>query len=565
MDKRKANTNVKTTMDFFKQKRAKANNKKLFSHIEINGNIKSSTATSSDFNSTMQGIYKSDIFQIDSYLTKIKQILMYFSETRENLLLYNKDFNAKINAIKENFNKDTKDLIATNRINSLNINYLFKEFKCNDKDTLISDMAYENFTLKLLLDKLDDLFFLINVKLFDSQMKFSKNYKNNMSQIVNVKYVCETLTNENFNLDSSINSRFKSTFNMSEIDGLEKGLLPMSHMNSKNLENIINEVEETKEKEEKTIKESKKSQSGVNTTKKSMDGPSVTHDFKEISSEICNDITSKINEMKKFSDFLNFDYDQDDFFKELFDKIRELFYVYNKHMFDPIVDLINTKFQVKSDLSNKVQIVLKNEVNDCYENVILMRKVLEDNFKENQTKISELTNEKTIYENKYKELETKYNKQQKTLEEIGNRDYSNYYKEMKESNDLFLKEFEKIEKQRNEKLYEQYEKQLEKNKLLKKEIKDNQSEIFALKKKIDNLNSVKDKTGDDYINALQEQFEDAKESFKEEISNLTDEFYKKRNEMKQKCTALENENRHLKGIQASIIKKLDTMESLFSK
>ena len=234
MDKRKANTNVKTTMDFFKQKRAKANNKKLFSHIEINGNIKSSTATSSDFNSTMQGIYKSDIFQIDSYLTKIKQILMYFSETRENLLLYNKDFNAKINAIKENFNKDTKDLIATNRINSLNINYLFKEYKCNDKDTLISDMAYENFTLKLLLDKLDDLFFLINVKLFDSQMKFSKNYKNNMSQIVNVKYACETLTNENFNLDSSINSRFKSTFNMSEIDGLEKGLLPMSHMNSKN-------------------------------------------------------------------------------------------------------------------------------------------------------------------------------------------------------------------------------------------------------------------------------------------------------------------------------------------
>ena len=46
---------------------------------------------------------------------------------------------------------------------------------------------------------------------------------------------------------------------------------------------------------------------------------------------------------------------------------------------------ITFKFQVKSDLSNKVQIVLKNEVNDCYENVILMREVLEDNFKENQT------------------------------------------------------------------------------------------------------------------------------------------------------------------------------------
>ena len=586
MDKKKTNTNVKTTMDFFKQKRAKANNKKLFSHIEINSNVKSSTVTSSEFNSTMQGVYKSDIFQIDSYLNKIKQILMYFSETRENLLLYNKDFNSKINSIKENLNKDTKDLIATNRINSLNINYLFKEYKCNDKDTLISDMAYENFTLKLLLDKLDDLFFLINIKLFDSQMKFSKNYKNNLSQILNVKYLCEIYTNMNqtLNFDASLNPKFKQSFNMNEIEGLEKGLLPMSHMNSKKIENdVINEIEELKEKEKekekennKTILESKtnntilesktnKTSSNIGTTKKSIDGPSISHEQKEISVEIVNDITNKINEMKKFSDFLNFDYDQEEFFRDIFEKIRELFYVYNKHMFDPIVDLINNKFQVKSDLSNKVQIVLKNEVNDCYENVILMRKVLEDNFKENQTKITELNNEKKVLEKKYNDLEVKFNKQQKTLEEIGNRDYSNYYKQMKESNEMFLKEFEKIEKQRNEKLYEQHEKQLEKNKTLKKEIKELKSEIFALKKKIDNFTAIKDKTGDDYITALQEQFEDAKESFQEEISNITDEFYKKRKELQQKCTALENENKHLKGIQAAIIKKFDTMESIFSK
>ena len=547
----------------------KANNKKLFSHIEINSNnVKASTSTSLEFNSTMHGIYKADIFQIDSYLSKIKQILMYFSETRENLLLYNKDFNQKLNLIKENLKKDTKDLIATNRINSLNINYLFNEYKCNDKDTLITDMAFENFTLKLLLDKLDDLFFLINLKVFDSQMKFSKNYKNNLSQIVNVKYLCETLTNmnETLNLDLSMNSKLKeSSFNMKEMDGLEKGILPMSHMNSKNLENIINEVEETKEKDDKTILESKTSKSGMGTTKKSIDGPSFNHEIKDIPADIVTDITTKINEMKKFSDFLNLEYEQDETLRDIFDKIRELFYIYNKHMFDPIVDLINNKFQVKSDLSNKVQIVLKNEVNDCYENVTLMRKVLEDNFKDNQTKINELTNEKRIAENKFKELETKYNKQAKTLEEIGNRDYSNYYKQMKESNDMFLKEFEKIEKQRNEKLYEQYEKQLEKNKLLKKEIKENKSEIFALKKKIDNINAIKDKTGDDYIAALQEQFDDAKESFQEEISNITDEFYKKRKDLQQKCNLLENENKHLKGIQAAIIKKLDTMESLFSK
>ena len=554
-------------MDFFKQKRAKANNKKLFSHIEINSNNDKANASISDFNSTMQGIYKTDIFQIDTLLNKTKQILMYFSETRENLLLYNKDFNKKINSIKENITKDTKDLIATNRINSLNINYLLKEYKCNDKETLISDIAYENLTLKLLLNKLDDLFFLLNLKLFDSQMKFSKNYKNNMSQIVNVKYICETLSNMNEDLNLTLNNRLKeSTFNMSEIEGLEKGLLPMSHMNSRKLENIIQEAEEIKE--EKTLQETKTDKtekSEVDTTKKTVDGPSISHEAKEIPVDIVNDITSKINEMKKFSDFLNFDYDQDEFFKDIFEKIRELFYVYNKHMFDPIVDLINTKFQVKSALSNKVQIVLKNEVNDCYENVVLMRKILEDNFLDNKKKIEELNKDKTIIENRYKELEVKFEKQKKTLEEIGNRDYSNYYKQMKESNDIFLKEFEKIEKQRNEKLYEQYENQLEKNKLLKKEIKENKAEIFALKKKLDNINAIKDKTGDDYITALQEQFEDAKESFQEEISNLTDEFYKKRKELQQKYKALENENKHLKGIQAAIIKKFDTMESIFSK
>ena len=86
MENKKSNTNVKTTMDFFKQKRAKANSKKLFSHIEINSDInnnKPSFATSADFNSTNQSIYKSDIFQIDTYLDKVKQILLYFSETRE--------------------------------------------------------------------------------------------------------------------------------------------------------------------------------------------------------------------------------------------------------------------------------------------------------------------------------------------------------------------------------------------------------------------------------------------------------------------------------------------------
>ena len=577
MENKKANTNVKTTMDFFKQKRAKANNKKLFSHIEINRDNNKGFTTSSDFNSTNQSIFKSDIFQIDSYMNKIKQILIYFSEARENLLLYNKDFNKKINTVKKNLETDTKDLIATNRVKSLNINNLIKEYNnCEDKDVLISEIALENYTLKLLLEKLDDLFFLINIKYFDSKQKFSKNYKTNLSQIVNIKYLLDKLINDendnsidssNNSLQNLINTNFKDvSINLEEKDSLDKGLLPFSKKNSNNSDIIINEVEESKEKEGRTIYESKNVKSKYYSSLRSIDkGTTSSNNDKDISAEIVKDVSKKINEMKKFSDFLNFDYEDEEFFKEIFDKIRELFYIYNMHIFDPIVELINTKFQIKSDLVDKVQIVLKNEVNDVLENVILIRKVLEDSYKELQIKIDALTKDKQVLEKQYKELETNFNKQKKTLDEIGNRDYSIYYKQMKESNDFFLKEFEQIEKKRNEKIREQYEIQLEKNKALNSEIKGYKTEIFALKMKLDNINAIQDKKGDEYVSALKEQFEDAIEGFKEHESSMKDEYEKQIDDLRIKYNNLENENRRLKTIQGAIIKKLDTMDSLFSK
>ena len=551
MENKKSNTNVKTTMDFFKQKRAKANSKKLFSHIEINSDInnnKPSFATSADFNSTNQSIYKSDIFQIDTYLDKVKQILLYFSETRENLLLYNKDFNKKINSVKKALETDTKDSMASNRVKSLNINNLFKEYNVNDdKDLLISEIALENYTLKLLLEKLDNLFFLINIQNFDSKTKFSKNYKTNLSQILNIKYLLDNLLNdENTEINSSNNSLQDLAMNINSNNELKKGLLPLSKMGSNNSEIIINEVEESKEKEDKTIYESKQARSKYYSTLRSVESSSKNSNAKEISIEIVKDVSKKINEMRKFSDFLNFDYEDEEFFKEIFDKIRELFYIYNMHIFDPIVELINNKIQIKSDLVDKVQIVLKNEVNDVLENVILIRKVLEDNYNDLQSKID-------------------FNKQKKTLDEIGNRDYSIYYQQMKESNDFFLKEFEKIERNRNEKLREQYEIQLEKNKKLELEIKDNKIEIFSLKSKIDNMKALQDKKGDEYVNTLKQQFEEHKERFDEIKENLIEDYEKVIAELRQKSNNLENENRRLKSIQGALIKKLDTMESLFAK
>ena len=99
------------------------------------------------------------------------------------------------------------------------------------------------------------------------------------------------------------------------------------------------------------------------------------------------------------------------------------------HIFDPLVELIKNKNKEQSDLVNKVQIVLKNEVNDVLENSILIRKVLEDNYQQLQNKIDELIKEKEVLVKQNKELEENFNKQKKISDEIGNRDYSIYYKQ----------------------------------------------------------------------------------------------------------------------------------------
>ena len=70
IDNRHSNTKLKSAMDFFKQKKLKTEPTKI-TRIEIDSSTKSS-----EYNSTMVGIYKTDIFQIDSILDTMKQILI---------------------------------------------------------------------------------------------------------------------------------------------------------------------------------------------------------------------------------------------------------------------------------------------------------------------------------------------------------------------------------------------------------------------------------------------------------------------------------------------------------
>ena len=79
------------------------------------------------------------------------------------------------------------------------------------------------------------------------------------------------------------------------------------------------------------------------------------------------------------------------------------------------------------------------------------------------------------------------------------------------------------------------------------------------------MKALQDKKGDEYVNTLKQQFEEHKERFDEIKENLIEDYEKVIAELRQKSNNLENENRRLKSIQGALIKKLDTMESLFAK
>lgn len=530
-DNKKANTNLKTAQDFFKKKKQNESGKK----------------TNQDEMDSAISFFKNDILQIDAYTTDIKHIISEFEGAKEN----SKGFNTRLAKLKENLLKDTKEELTENWKHSLKDNELLKDYNCESKDSLLHSLAYENMTLKLLLSKLDDICFLINLKTFNIQGSFNKNYKETVSQIANIKYLCEGFSEGNINVfDQSLSSaQGGGTFGSGARMNLSGPIIPQGGSGSATA-TLTKSISDEKNALEGTF---------------SMSGQDMISLAKDIPHDIVEETITKISEMHKFGDFLGFDYDQDECFKVIFDRIRELFFSYNSKVFAPLIDFVNNGLKVKSALSQKVDLVFKNEVNDCFENVVLMRKVLEDSFAELKKNIKSLEKELELKKIEIVKKDEEFLKQKKKLEEIGNRDYSKYYFEMKKTNEEYLKAFENEVRQRNTKLFEEMEKQVDKNKQLKKEVKQLQSEIFGLKIKADNYNKLKDKVDEDYCEALKEQFEDAKEGFQDEIAKITDEYYKKRRALQDKNSKLEEENRKLKGMQNAIQKKLDAMENLFSK
>jgi hypothetical protein len=156
---------------------------------------------------------------------------LYFNDNNNNI---NKNNNLTLTSKKtqKNFNKiliQKKCIELDNQINenfienlgkindnSKNIDQLMNQYKCLTKDDLINKMAIENNTYYFLINKIDDLFFINNLKISNENNEFISSYFESYSKIQNIKSFIEykenilnkdkDKININFNKNRNINN-----------------------------------------------------------------------------------------------------------------------------------------------------------------------------------------------------------------------------------------------------------------------------------------------------------------------------------------------------------------------
>lgn len=128
-------------------------------------------------------ILKNDIDAINEYIKVYKDILLNCKY--ENSILHDETFKNRIEKIDSTKNSEN---ILNNHKESLT--KLNNEYNCLTKDDLIRNLSIENNLMKLYLQKLSNLFFLVDSKYFET---FSSEYKDSISQFDNIKYCLDKL------------------------------------------------------------------------------------------------------------------------------------------------------------------------------------------------------------------------------------------------------------------------------------------------------------------------------------------------------------------------------------
>ena len=520
--------NLKTTINYFKNR----TNKKDF--IQALSPMKTQRIqTAKNKNKHFLSYLKSDIIEMDDFIQKLKTILIHFQDENDPILL-NKDFKNQINFI-ENYEKKNLNFYFDLSQKPKNLESLYNEYSCNNKEDLIVNLNIENNFLKLFLNQLNILFFLLNLKHYNSE--FINQFKESLSLFKNIKFSIEKINNKFESIKYSsknLNSQIKKNF-LAQSRIIKKTSTFNNNFNNdfnNNNNKIFSNENETETNE---------------------------------NSLFIDEFLSEIIPMKSFNEFLNLELEENPI-NEGLSKIKNLFYFYNEQSFKLFVDFIIEKLKINNNpLLNKTKLVLNNNISDGIENAALIRKIIEDYFEklkiENEKLKKEIEKMIKIDENKTKEIEIF----KKKMEDFNNRDYKTYFDEFKKENTKFLNDIQIIEKKRNEDLYVKLQIKTEKNDELKSLIKKLENEIEVLNKKLDFNLRIPYKQSDDYYQALVRQFDDMKNGFQDEIVDLTNQYYNKKFKLQKKISSLEDEKQTANALKNVLIKRLNDIEKYFSK
>ena len=522
--------NLKTTINYFKNR----TNKKDF--IQALSPMKTQRIqTAKNKNKHFLSYLKSDIIEMDDFIQKLKTILIHFQDENDPILL-NKDFKNQINFI-ENYEKKNLNFYFDLSQKPKNLESLYNEYSCNNKEDLIVNLNIENNFLKLFLNQLNILFFLLNLKHYNSNAEFINQFKESLSLFKNIKFSIEKINNKFESIKYSsknLNSEIKKNF-LAQSQIIKKTSTFNNNFNNdfnNNNNKIFSNENETETNE---------------------------------NSLFIDEFLSEIIPMKSFNEFLNLELEENPI-NEGLSKIKNLFYFYNEQSFKLFVDFIIEKLKINNNpLLNKTKLVLNNNISDGIENAALIRKIIEDYFEklkiENEKLKKEIEKMIKIDENKTKEIEIF----KKKMEDFNNRDYKTYFDEFKKENTKFLNDIQIIEKKRNEDLYVKLQIKTEKNDELKSLIKKLQNEIEVLNKKLDFNLRIPYKQSDDYYQALVRQFDDMKNGFQDEIVDLTNHYNNKKFKLQKKISSLEDEKQTANALKNVLIKRLNDIEKYFSK
>ena len=170
-------------------------------------------------------ILKNDIDAINEYIKVYKDILLNCKY--ENSILHNETFKNRIEKIDST--KNSENILNNHKEPLTKLN---NENNGLTKDDLIRKLSIENNLMKLYLQKLNNLFFLVDSKYFET---FSSEYKDSISQFDNIKYcldklpLIDKLGNEKKKFQiSSIKRESIDSFDLGEIGELNAEIKSMN-------------------------------------------------------------------------------------------------------------------------------------------------------------------------------------------------------------------------------------------------------------------------------------------------------------------------------------------------